>query len=80
MQNYVRTAQPLIDFYKNQGLLISINADGPAEDVCQKTITALKATRNYANIDSFVLPLERSNHGDGIAGAPGNLCVGRGNS
>jgi len=41
MENYQRTAQPLIDFYRRHGLLIPIVADGPPEEVCRNALTAI---------------------------------------
>jgi adenylate kinase len=49
MENYQRTAQPLIDFYLRQGLLVSIAADGPPEEVCHKTLAAINQPNNQAN-------------------------------
>jgi adenylate kinase len=43
MENYQRTAQPLIDFYQHQRMLISIMADGSPEEIYRETMTALGA-------------------------------------
>jgi adenylate kinase len=37
METYEKSTRPLIDFYKQRGLLVKINADGPAEEVYQRT-------------------------------------------
>ena len=37
MEVYEKSTTPLIDFYKKRGLLVSIKADGSAEDVYQRT-------------------------------------------
>lgn len=41
MENYQRTAQPLIDFYQHQRMLISIVADGSPEEIYRETMAAL---------------------------------------
>lgn len=43
MQSYQETAAPLLDVYKNQGLLISVDADGAPGEAFQRTLTALIA-------------------------------------
>jgi adenylate kinase len=37
MEVYEKSTRPLIDFYKKRGLLVSIKAEGSAEDVYQRT-------------------------------------------
>jgi len=43
MQAYESSTAPLIDFYKNLGLLISIPATGTPEEILTRTIAALEA-------------------------------------
>jgi adenylate kinase family enzyme len=37
METYEKNTRPLIDFYKKRGLLVTINANGSAEEVYQRT-------------------------------------------
>jgi adenylate kinase family enzyme len=37
MKAYETSIRPLINFYKQRGLLISISADGPPEEIYQRT-------------------------------------------
>jgi adenylate kinase len=41
MRTYQENAAPLLDFYRNRGLLISIDADSSPVETCERTITAL---------------------------------------
>lgn len=41
MQAYEASVAPLLEFYREQGLLISIPADGSPTETCQRTIEAL---------------------------------------
>jgi adenylate kinase len=41
MQYYQESTGPLLDVYKKQGLLISIDADGAPDEICRRTFTAL---------------------------------------
>lgn len=63
MENYQRTAQPLIDFYQRRGLLISIEAGGSPEEVCSRTLTAINRQAPYCKaaepLDSCEAPLKR---------------------
>ena len=42
MEAYQRNTAPLIDFYGRLGLLLSIEATGTPEAICQRTLTALE--------------------------------------
>lgn len=42
MQTYQRSTAPLIDYYKKRGLLLPIPAIGTPEEICERTIAALK--------------------------------------
>lgn len=43
MQVYERDTAPLIEFYKNEGQLLSIPATGTPEEICNRTVEALMA-------------------------------------
>jgi adenylate kinase len=43
LQTYNRSTAPLIDFYKNLGLLVSVPAVGSADDIYDRTVELLKA-------------------------------------
>ena len=45
LEAYDRSTAPLIAFYKNLGLLLSIPATGSPEAICDRTIAALTAWR-----------------------------------
>ncbi|MGO8931062.1 MAG: adenylate kinase family protein [Limisphaerales bacterium] len=45
MQAYERSTAPLVDFYRQRKLLLSIPADGSPEEIFQRTLNALKAAR-----------------------------------
>jgi adenylate kinase len=42
MDAYQRSTAPLIEFYRAQGLLVSIAASGSPDDICARTIAALR--------------------------------------
>ncbi len=42
LQNYQRTSEPLDVFYRQKGILLSINAEGSAEEVFERTLQALQ--------------------------------------
>ncbi len=44
MQVYTRETAPLIEFYENEGLLLSIPATGTPEEICARTVDALMAS------------------------------------
>ena len=46
MAAYERNTAPLIDFYRNLGLLESIAATGSPEEICARTVSALDARRH----------------------------------
>ena len=43
MQVYERETAPLIEFYANKGLLLSIPAKGSPQEICDRTVGALHA-------------------------------------
>ena len=43
MTAYQRSTKPLIDFYERRGLLVSVPATGAPEEICERTLDALKA-------------------------------------
>jgi len=43
LEAYERSTAPLIRFYKDLGLLVSVPADGPPDEICANTINALEA-------------------------------------
>ena len=48
MEAYEQSTKPLIDFYRKCGLLISIAATGSPEDICARTLAALKTQASPA--------------------------------
>jgi adenylate kinase len=42
LEAYERSTAPLIQFYKDLGLLASVAADGSPDEICERTITVLK--------------------------------------
>ena len=57
LEAYERSTAPLIHFYKNQGLLLSIQATGSPESICERTLTALTTTRASNRSAGAQLPL-----------------------
>jgi adenylate kinase len=49
MDAYQRSTAPLIDFYRRAGLLLSIEATGSPEAICERTLAALSA-RNQNSV------------------------------
>jgi adenylate kinase len=43
LEAYDRSTAPLIQFYRDLGLLVSVAATGSPEDICDRTITALES-------------------------------------
>ncbi len=43
LQTYNRSTAPLIDFYKNMGLLVSVPAVGSPDDIYERTVELLKS-------------------------------------
>ncbi|MGP8246887.1 MAG: adenylate kinase family protein [Bryobacteraceae bacterium] len=43
MEAYERSTAPLIEFYKNLGLLVSVAATGSPDEICERTVTALES-------------------------------------
>jgi len=46
MEAYEQSTAPLIEFYRNLGLLVPIAATGTPEEICEKTLAALDTWRN----------------------------------
>lgn len=44
MKAYEHSTEPLIDFYRSQGLLLPITAQGSPEEICTRTVAALQKT------------------------------------
>jgi len=42
MEAYEKSTAPLADFYRTRGLLVPIEAEGSPEDICQRSLAALK--------------------------------------
>jgi adenylate kinase len=45
LQTYEQSTAPLVDFYKNLGLLVSVPAVGSPDDIYQRTVESLKANQ-----------------------------------
>ena len=45
MEVYERSTKPLIDYYHQRGLLLTIEAEGRPETICRRTLDALAAAR-----------------------------------
>jgi len=45
MATYDKSTAPLADYYRRQGLLVSVSADGTAEETLQRTYSALQISR-----------------------------------
>ena len=43
MEAYEKSTAPLINYYKDQGLLVSISAEGSPEDIYKRSVAALNA-------------------------------------
>jgi adenylate kinase len=43
MQAYERSTAPLIDFYRNLGLLLPVAAEGSPSEICERTVTLLES-------------------------------------
>ena len=43
MEVYEKSTKPLIDFYRQRGLLLTIEAEGTAEEIYQRTLKALES-------------------------------------
>jgi adenylate kinase family enzyme len=41
MTAYQRSTKPLIDFYQQRGLLVTVAATGAPEEICERTLAAL---------------------------------------
>ena len=58
MEAYIRSTEPLIEFYKNLGLLLPVVATGSPEEIYQRTIAALE-TRAQAAAGKSEIPIAR---------------------
>jgi len=47
MEVYEKSTAPLADFYRQNGLLVSVSAEGTPEEIFERSINALKK-RQYA--------------------------------
>ncbi len=47
METYHRSTEPLIEFYRQRGLLLTISADGTPAEILQRTVAALDARPLY---------------------------------
>ncbi|HEY4931603.1 MAG TPA: nucleoside monophosphate kinase [Terriglobales bacterium] len=43
LQAYDRSTAPLIEFYNHLGLLMQVEASGPPDDICERTLAGLEA-------------------------------------
>jgi adenylate kinase len=48
MEAYKRSTTPLIEFYRDMGVLLSVPAVGSPSEICERTVSALKARRSEA--------------------------------
>ena len=46
MEAYEKSTRPLADFYRQRGLLVTIEAEGTPEEIYQRTLTSLSCLRN----------------------------------
>jgi adenylate kinase family enzyme len=42
METYLASTAPLIDYYTERGLLVSVNADGSPEVIVERAVNTLK--------------------------------------
>jgi formate dehydrogenase gamma subunit len=47
METYHRSTEPLIEFYRQRGLLLTISADGTPAEILERTVAALDARPRY---------------------------------
>ena len=54
LEAYERSTSPLIKFYEDGGLLVSVMAAGSPDEICDNTITALNASvhRTFAALNT----------------------------
>jgi adenylate kinase family enzyme len=45
LEAYERSTAPLIDFYKNLGLLVTVAAGGSPDEIYRRTLATLEARR-----------------------------------
>ena len=45
MQAYEQSTVPLAKFYRRQGLLLTISAEGSPEEICERSLTALRSVK-----------------------------------
>lgn len=48
MQAYEDSTRPLIAFYQERGLLITVSADGTPDEICRRAVTALGGIAKYS--------------------------------
>ncbi len=48
LETYDRSTAPLIEFYRNLGLLVQVTATGTPDEICERTIAGLGARRAVA--------------------------------
>ena len=46
MDAYEKSTRPLVDYYSQRGLLVTVEAEGTPEEIYQRTLTALGCARN----------------------------------
>ena len=46
MEVYEKSTRPLTDFYRQRGLLVTVEAEGTPEEIYQRTLTALDSVRS----------------------------------
>jgi adenylate kinase family enzyme len=54
MEAYERSTRPLIAFYRERKLLISIAATGTPDEICRRTLDAVGDIRKSATLAGFV--------------------------
>ena len=52
MEVYEKSTMPLIDFYQQRGLLLTLSAEGTPEDIYQRAATALNRARTTPALSS----------------------------
>lgn len=52
METYQRSTAPLIEFYRNLGMLLPVPATGSPEEICARTITALEQRASHPAPDA----------------------------
>ena len=60
MRAYQECTRPLIDFYRERGLLISVSADGTPEEILERALTALDGMYQPVTVEPPDSPKSRS--------------------